>query len=563
MSAHPAALPSLAGAALCRETAADLLAGGRSPCGCSALSPLAARLPAARLRDAGFPRGLGPCAPPGGEAVIARATARPPPWCLPPARSCTRCRSGSTPTPCCSPASPWRSPACTPRSPLRSEAQGRANARWRGYLVMHVGLTLAFFREEFRRLARAGAGVPVFHRLGAPLARARSVGIASRCAAASRPASARWAMAVAAQPDGCAFAARPVLEQSPRPRVAARRRSAVQLFERPPELAGQVPPRTAALSVAMDVSWRLRALCAAWQGVRRAGPAPLGLALCAVRRAAGTAAAVARDHGAQHLCGALHARFRAARRTVGRRRGSHAARAGRHGGADRAARNHRVGGTLALQWTVQRSSDAVLSLSVLAAARRDCVAMSSKWPLSRAVGGEQYPTPRGELVPAVLARHLQPARCRQFHPGPRRTGVARGAGRGLEAAAALGSRRDHARLGAALPARGELERHRGAGARRRRRSPNALHAAPNTVVVSLIPGQGWSWANWREYLRGHEAMTESSLSPMPLPRRQLSAAGLVRDHANRAPRRPRLSPLAPPRRVEPWGLQGSESWRAK
>ncbi len=41
-----------------------------------------------------------------------------------------------------------------------------------------------------------------------------------------------------------------------------------------------------------------------------------------------------------------------------------------------------------------------------------------------------------------------------------------------------------------------------------------LRSAPATVVVSLLPGRGWSYAKWREYLRPHTVTASLSMIPL-------------------------------------------------
>jgi len=55
-----------------------------------------------------------------------------------------------------------------------------------------------------------------------------------------------------------------------------------------------------------------------------------------------------------------------------------------------------------------------------------------------------------------------------------------------------------------------------------------LQAAPATVVVSMIPGRGWSWEKWRAYLRPHATTESLSMIPPSLFAREhvLAAAGL-------------------------------------
>jgi 4-amino-4-deoxy-L-arabinose transferase-like glycosyltransferase len=56
-----------------------------------------------------------------------------------------------------------------------------------------------------------------------------------------------------------------------------------------------------------------------------------------------------------------------------------------------------------------------------------------------------------------------------------------------------------------------------------------LQAAPATVVVSMIPGRGWSWEKWRAYLRPHAQTASLSMMPASLAAREpaLAAAGLA------------------------------------
>ena len=56
-----------------------------------------------------------------------------------------------------------------------------------------------------------------------------------------------------------------------------------------------------------------------------------------------------------------------------------------------------------------------------------------------------------------------------------------------------------------------------------------LSTTPATVVVSMIPGHGWSWAKWRQYLRPHTATTHLSMMSMTQAGagRALVAAGLT------------------------------------
>jgi hypothetical protein len=55
-----------------------------------------------------------------------------------------------------------------------------------------------------------------------------------------------------------------------------------------------------------------------------------------------------------------------------------------------------------------------------------------------------------------------------------------------------------------------------------------LQAAPATVVISMIPGRGWSWEKWRAYLRPHATTESLSIIPPSLSAREhaLAAAGL-------------------------------------
>jgi 4-amino-4-deoxy-L-arabinose transferase-like glycosyltransferase len=75
-----------------------------------------------------------------------------------------------------------------------------------------------------------------------------------------------------------------------------------------------------------------------------------------------------------------------------------------------------------------------------------------------------------------------------------------------------------------------------------------LRSAPATVVVSLLPGHGWSYAKWREYLRPH-AVT-ASLSMIPL-------SQAARDPALAAAR------LSVTTRIERPGGRGYLLWRLR
>ena len=52
-----------------------------------------------------------------------------------------------------------------------------------------------------------------------------------------------------------------------------------------------------------------------------------------------------------------------------------------------------------------------------------------------------------------------------------------------------------------------------------------LQAAPATVVVSMIPGRGWSWEKWRAYLRPHADTASLSMIPASLAARERALAG--------------------------------------
>jgi hypothetical protein len=183
-------------------------------------------------------------------------------------------------------------------------------------------------------------------------------------------------------------------------------------------------------------------------------------------------------------------------------------------------------GTLALQWTVLRSSNAALGLSVLSALAALAASLRTgffpgpsvattiqrlavSWSALLALGTVSLIGAANSIqnLPALASQVAQVAGSKPLLLwAPDETTLA-------WAQLYLHSGSWSAIDGADGPAEAELA--------------GRLHAAPDTVVVSLIPGHSWSWAQWREYLRGHGAMTDTSqwpIAPIP-PQPALSAAG--------------------------------------
>ena len=277
-----AAVAGARGPALRREATADLLAGGRldAQLRCAAGG---GACPAAVLRVAGLPRGAVPGAPDArcGSRGTLRGLGRGAGLC--------HQRAG---VPGADLARHRRAAAGRRVRGARGHVRGARGGRRRirdapataARLSAHARWTDAgVLREEFRGLDGAGAGLPVLHRLGASLAGTAALGILRRRAAAPGLHRRMGRRGRGAARRG-AFAACPVLEQPVRARAAARRARGPELLERPPQLAGQVPARTAALSAAVDDCRGLRAGGGVARRARRRAPrAPPGASRCAPR----------------------------------------------------------------------------------------------------------------------------------------------------------------------------------------------------------------------------------------------------------------------------------------
>jgi 4-amino-4-deoxy-L-arabinose transferase-like glycosyltransferase len=407
---------------------------------------------------------------------------------------------------------------------IAERGAGTRNARWRAYLVMHVGLTLAFFAKNF-----AAWLVPVLTFLCFIVweRRWRELARWELYLGALLPASCivLWALAVAAQPNGSQLLrvlfwnnlfgrALPIAAEARFNYASGHANSPGKYLI---ELPLYLLPWTAVAGAA---------LCAAWPGARRAGP----------RRSAWRFALCAAVPGLLVLSLATTARgIYAAPCMVG-----FALLVGLW--AADAVRTRRaltvtavliatlatvvLTGTLALQVTVLRSSDAALCLSVLAAiaaiaasfrtgfypgpsAAIDIRRLAVSWSVLLSLGTLSLIGAANSIqdLPMLASRVAQAAGAKPLLLwAPDETTLA-------WAQLYLPSGSWSAMDGADAPAGAELA--------------GRLHDAPNTVVVSLIPGHGWSWVQWRAYLRGHEAMTDTSRRPISKspPQPVLSAAG--------------------------------------
>ncbi len=402
---------------------------------------------------------------------------------------------------------------------LRIADRGSAmsNARWRAYLVMHVGLTLAFFAKNF-----AGWLVPVLTFLCfiAWEGRWRELARRELYLGALLPAVciALWAWAVAARPNGTQLLrvlfwnnllgrALPIAADARFNYSSGHPNSPGKyLFELPLYLL----PWTVLTGAA---------LCAAWQGVRRAGPrrsawrfalcaALPGLLLLSLATTARGIYAAPCMVGFALLVGLWAADAVRTRRAV----------------AVTAALNALVAivvlaGTLALQSTVLRSSGAALWLSVLAAigamaaslrialfpdpsAATSIRRLAASWSVLLSLGALSLMGAANSIqdLSALASRVAQVAGSKPLLLwAPDETTLAWAQ---LYLPSGSWSAMDGSAADAELAGR--------------------LRAAPDTVVVSLIPGHGWSWPHWRQYLRGQDAMAETSAPPPAL-----SAAGLI------------------------------------
>lgn len=404
-------------------------------------------------------------------------------------------------------------------------APGTGRARWRAYLVMHVGLTLAFFAKNF-----AAWLVPVlaFVCFIAWERRWREFARWELYLVALLPAGciAAWAIGVEALPDGpqllrvlfwnnllgralpIAAAAR-FDYSSGHPNLPGK-----YLFELPLYLLPWTALAAAALWAAGTrarragphrAAWRF-ALCAALPGLLLlslattargiyAAPCMIGFALL-VGLWAGEAAHARYTLAITAFLIALLAAFVLA-------------------------------ATLALQWSVERASAGAVLLSALAAiaamasslrfgfrssrsVAMNILGLAASWSLLLSLGTASLVAAanRVQNLPALASRVAQLAGSRPLLLwNPDETTLAwaqlylsRGSWRAIDAADAAAS--------------AELA--------------GQLRAAPDTVVLSLVPGHGWSRVQWREYLSGHQATAQLTLlPPAQLPGQQaLVAAGL-------------------------------------
>jgi 4-amino-4-deoxy-L-arabinose transferase-like glycosyltransferase len=417
-----------------------------------------------------------------------------------------------------------------------ADAQRARSARWRGFLVMHAGLTLAFFGKNF-----AAWLVPVlaflcfiaWERRWRELLRWELYAGALLPIACIVP----WVLAVAAQPDGAQSLrvlfwnnlvgrALPVAAEAQFNYSSGHRNWAGRYF----------------LELPLDLlPWTALALCAlraAWRGARIAGPqrAAWRFALCAALPAllVLSLAATARSiYAAPCMIGFALLMALWARGAISE--------------AERGAEGRRalavtalllallalavLAGTVALQWTVARASWPVFVPSAAAAAA--VVAWSVREGLVSVHGT------RPQALPASLQR-LAAAWSLLLSLGVLSLFGAMNRAQDLEAMAAgvaqaAGARplvfwsADETTLGWAqlyLPA-GRWSAidaiEPGAPARLAQR----LRAAPQSAVVSMIGGQRWSRAAWLEYLRGRATAAELSASGA-LDDPALAAAGLKR-----------------------------------
>ncbi len=400
---------------------------------------------------------------------------------------------------------------------------GMSAGRWRAYLVMHVGLTLAFFAKNF-----AAWLVPVltflcfivWERRWRELAR-RELYLGALVPAAC---IALWAMAVAARPNGSQLLRvlfwNNLLGRALPIAAEARFNYASGHPNSPGKYFIELPLYLLPWSVLAGA-----AVCAAWQGVRRAGPhrsawrfalcaALPGLLLLSLATTARGIYAAPCMVGFALLVGLWAADAVRTRRALAVTAVLIATLA-----------TIVLAATLVLQFTVLHSNDAALWLSILAAlaAMAACLRIGLFPDPVAATNIQRLAASWSVLLSLGTVSLIGAANSIQDLPGLA-SRVAQVAG----SKPLLLWAPDETTLAWAqlyLPS-GSWSAIESTGAPADAALAGRLHAAPNTVVVSQLPGHGWSWAHWREYLRGHEAVMDSSLSPMPLvpPQQALSAA---------------------------------------
>ena len=405
-------------------------------------------------------------------------------------------------------------------------APSARNARLRAYLVMHLGLTLAFFAKNF-----AAWLVPVLALLCFIVweRRWREFGRWELYLGALLPIGciAGWAGAVAAQPDG-AQTLRVLFWNN--------------LIGRALSIAGDGPfnyssghansPGKYLIELPLYLlPWTalaVPALRTAWRGARRAGPrrSAWRFAICAalpgllLLSLAATARGI---YAAPCMVGfslliALWAAETVQARVVLATTAVLIA----------LLATTVLAVTLALQWTVERASWPVSLLSALAAV------VVIVWSLRQGFASVQTSSTRVIKLAAAWCLLLSFGICSLIGAVNRSQDLAALASRIAQVAAPrplLLWNPDETTLAWAqlyLPA-GSWSAVDDADRDVSEMLAQRLHAAPDTVVLSMIPGKGWSRVKWREYLRGHQATTELSMLPVSQAHREpaLVVAGLV------------------------------------
>ncbi len=404
------------------------------------------------------------------------------------------------------------------------DGPGTRNARWRAYLLMHVGLTLAFFAKNI-----AAWLVPVltflcficWERRWRELARWElylGALVPALCIAL-------WAMAVAARPNGTQLLrvlfwnnllgrALPIVAEARFDYSSGHPNSAGKYLI---ELPLYLLPWTALAGAA---------LCAAWRGARRAGPhrSAWRFALCAalpgllVLSLAATARGI---YAAPCMIGfALLVGLWAA--DAVRTRAALAVTAVLIATLATVV----LTGTLALQWSVLRSGGAALWLSGLAAVTAIALSLRTAFSPGRSAASDIHRLALSWSVLLSLGTFSLIAAANSIQDLPTLASrVAQAAG----PQPLLLWAPDETTLAWAqlyLPS-GSWSAMDGADATADAELAVRLHAAPGTVILSLIPGRAWSWSRWRVYLRGQEAMRGTPQFPIAHipPQPALSAAG--------------------------------------